>query len=72
MCRNKRAVEVLEQLGFSGSDWTLRAGDTLIVWRLDRLGRSLRNLLDIADLLQERGVRLRSVSDHIVTSTAAG
>jgi DNA invertase Pin-like site-specific DNA recombinase len=50
----------------------LRAGDTLVVWRLDRLGRSLRDLLDLAEALQSRGVALRSLSDHIDTSTAAG
>ncbi len=50
----------------------LRAGDTLVVWRLDRLGRSLRDLLDISEMLQERDVALRSLTDHIDTGTAAG
>jgi len=50
----------------------LRAGDTLVVWRLDRLGRSLRDLLDIAEMLRERDVALRSLTDHIDTGTAAG
>ena len=35
----------------------LRAGDTIVVWKLDRLGRSLRNLLEIAETLNERDVR---------------
>lgn len=48
------------------------AGDTLVVWRLDRLGRSLRDLLDVAETLRERGVALRSLTDHIDTATAAG
>jgi len=50
----------------------LVAGDTLVVWRLDRLGRSLRDLLDISEILQERDVALRSLTDHIDTGTAAG
>jgi len=50
----------------------LRAGDTLVVWRLDRLGRSLRDLLDVSELLRERDVVLRSLTDHIDTGTAAG
>ncbi len=50
----------------------LRAGDTLVVWKLDRLGRSLRNLLEIAEALHERDVALRSLTEHIDTATAAG
>ncbi len=50
----------------------LHAGDTLVVWRLDRLGRSLRDLLDISEMLRERDVALRSLTDHIDTGTAAG
>lgn len=50
----------------------LLVGDTLIVWRLDRLGRSLPDLLDIAARLRSRGVALRSLTEHIDTSTAAG
>ncbi len=50
----------------------LLAGDTLVVWKLDRLGRSLRNLLEIAETLYERGVALRSLTEHIDTATAAG
>jgi len=50
----------------------LHAGDTLVVWRLDRLGRSLRGLLDVSEMLRERDVALRSLTDHIDTGTAAG
>ena len=50
----------------------LRLGDTLVVWKLDRLGRSLRHLLDSAEALRERGVALRSLTEHIDTGTAAG
>ncbi len=50
----------------------LRAGDTLVVWKLDRLGRSLRDLLDVSESLRERNVALRSLTEHIDTATAAG
>lgn len=50
----------------------LREGDTLVVWRLDRLGRSLRHLLDLATDLERRGVGLRSLQESIDTSTAGG
>jgi DNA invertase Pin-like site-specific DNA recombinase len=58
--------------GLSSAIEDLRAGDTLVVWRLDRLGRSLRDLLDISEMLRDRDVALRSLTDHIDTGTAAG
>ena len=50
----------------------LRAGDTLVVWRLDRLGRSLKDLLRIVDDLKERGISFVSLTEKIETDTAAG
>ena len=50
----------------------LGEGDTLIVWRLDRLGRNLRHLLSVLAELDERGVTFRSLTEAIDTSTAAG
>jgi len=50
----------------------LRQGDTLCVWKLDRLGRSLRSLIDFASGLRERQIEFRSVTDGIDTSTPAG
>lgn len=49
-----------------------RAGDTIVVWRLDRLGRSLKHLIEISDQLQARGIGLRSLTESIDTSTPAG
>jgi DNA invertase Pin-like site-specific DNA recombinase len=49
----------------------LRPGDTLVVWKLDRLGRSLRHLVDTATGLAERGVGFRSLQEHIDTTTPA-
>jgi DNA invertase Pin-like site-specific DNA recombinase len=45
----------------------VRPGDTLVVWRLDRLGRSLRHLIDVATDLGERGVGFRSLTENIDT-----
>lgn len=51
---------------------SLRKGDTLVVWRLDRLGRSLKDLVTIITELEERGVAFRSVTEAIDTSTSGG
>lgn len=51
---------------------SLREGDVLVVWRLDRLGRSLSHLIDLTTGLGERGIGLRSVTEHIDTTTAVG
>jgi DNA invertase Pin-like site-specific DNA recombinase len=51
---------------------TLRAGDTLVVWKLDRLARSLRDLIVMMDDLRERGVRFQSLTEAIDTQTPTG
>ncbi|MEV0946717.1 recombinase family protein [Rhodococcus sp. NPDC049939] len=50
----------------------LRPGDTLVVWRLDRLGRSLLHLIKLVGELEARGVQLESINDKIETSTPGG
>ncbi len=50
----------------------VRQGDVLVVWRLDRLGRSLKHLVQIVGDLEERGVGLRSLRESIDTTTPAG
>ena len=50
----------------------LLPGDTLVVWRLDRLGRSLRHLIDTVTDLDERGVGFRSLQESIDTTTPGG
>ncbi|HEV8032934.1 MAG TPA: recombinase family protein [Stellaceae bacterium] len=49
-----------------------RGGDQLVVWRLDRLGRSMSDLIALTRTLQERGVELRSLTEGIDTSTING
>lgn len=51
---------------------TLRDGDTLVVWKLDRLGRSVKDLLDFAGGLNNLGVGFVSLTDAIDTTTASG
>ena len=51
---------------------TLQPGDILIVWKLDRLGRSLRDLITILDDLRARGVKFRSLTEAIDTTTPTG
>ena len=50
----------------------LRDGDTLVVWKLDRLGRSVKNLVDLFNELHARGVQFKSLTDSIDTATASG
>lgn len=50
----------------------LKKGDTLVVWRLDRLGRSLMNLVQMVDMLGKRGVDFVSLNELIDTSTSGG
>ena len=50
----------------------LRKGDTLVVWRLDRLGRSLKHLIEVVAGLAERGVGFKSLTEQIDTTTPGG
>ncbi len=50
----------------------LQPGDTLVVWRLDRLGRSLPHLLETMRVLQEKEIEFRSLTENIDTSSAMG
>lgn len=51
---------------------TVLGGDTVVVWRLDRLGRSMPHLLQVVGEFGERGVQFRSLSEAIDTTTAGG
>lgn len=50
----------------------INRGDTLVVWKLDRLGRSVKNLIALISELHERGAHFRSLTDSIDTSSAMG
>ena len=49
-----------------------RSGDTLVVWKLDRLARSLKQLIDTVEKLRERGIGFRSLTEALDTTTAQG
>mgnify|MGYP003066192528 FL=1 len=50
----------------------LRAGDTLFIYRLDRLGRSVKEMLELCSQLEQRRIKLVSLQDNLDTSTAVG
>lgn len=50
----------------------LRSGDTVVVWRLDRLGRSLSDLINLIKEIESRGAAIKSLKENIDTSTSAG
>lgn len=50
----------------------LRSGDTLVIFRLDRLGRSVKEMLDLCAQLENRHIKLVSLQDNLDTSTAVG
>lgn len=50
----------------------VRKGDTVVIWKLDRLGRSLNNLIEIANKLKGKGIELKSISENIDTSSPGG
>jgi DNA invertase Pin-like site-specific DNA recombinase len=80
--KRARCSHIFEDKGLSGATAkrpallrclrTLRPGDTLIVCKLDRLGRSLRDLITMLDELRERGIRFQSLTEAIDTETPTG
>jgi DNA invertase Pin-like site-specific DNA recombinase len=61
-----------ERPGLTKAQEMLREGDMLVVWKLDRLGRSVKQLVDLAGELQQRGVQFKSLTDAIDTGTPSG
>jgi len=49
-----------------------REGDVLVVWRLDRLGRSLKDLIGMVETLSERGIELHSLTEALTTTSSSG
>ena len=50
----------------------VRPGDTVVVWKLDRLGRSLKHLIELVQIFNERGIGFKSLQENIDTTTASG
>ncbi len=61
-----------ERPGLAKALEMLREGDTLVVWKLDRLGRSVKNLIDLVGELHKQGVQFKSLTDAIDTGTPSG
>jgi DNA invertase Pin-like site-specific DNA recombinase len=70
--RTGSAGSKAERKGLTEALSHLREGDTLVVWRLDRLGRSLRHLIDTITELHDRGVGFKSLTENIDTTTSGG
>ena len=61
-----------ERPGLFKAQEALRDGDTLVVWKLDRLGRSVKHLVDLVSQLYKQGVQFKSLTDSIDTATPSG
>jgi DNA invertase Pin-like site-specific DNA recombinase len=61
-----------ERIGLEEALTYVRKGDTLVVWRLDRLGRSLPHLITTMTDLEERGIGFKSLTENIDTTTSGG
>ncbi len=62
----------LERPGLTKLRDILRQGDVLVVWKLDRLGRSVKQLVDLTSELHQQGIEFKSLTDSIDTSTPSG
>ncbi len=61
-----------ERIGLEQALTYVRKGDTLVVWRLDRLGRSLRHLIETITTLHDRQIGFKSITENIDTTTSGG
>ncbi|KQN16424.1 recombinase family protein [Sphingomonas aurantiaca] len=72
ICSDKASGAKTDRPGLSEALNVARRGDTLVVWKLDRLGRSMKGLVELAADLATRGIELRSLTDGIDTATLTG
>ncbi len=61
-----------DRVGLDNATRYLRPGDTLVVWKLDRLGRSLKHLIDVVNQLNQKGVFFKSLQENIDTASSGG
>lgn len=66
------AKAAASRAGFSEAMGLLSQGDLLVVWKLDRVGRSIADLIHLLKLFEDRGIEFRSLTDGIDTTTAGG
>ena len=70
--RDQASGAKAKRVGLDEAFTYLRQGDILVVWRLDRLGRSLKHLIETVTLLEERGIGFQSLQESIDTTTSGG
>lgn len=70
--QDKVSGKKLEKTGLIEAISHLRKGDTLVVWKLDRLGRSVKQLVTLIDQLNKQEIQFKSITDSIDTSTSSG
>lgn len=69
---DKASGAVPRRTGLTAALAELQADETLMIWRLDRLGRSLRQLIETAETIREKGAHLRTLTEAFDTATASG
>ncbi len=69
---DKLTGKVNDRPGLKEAISHLRKDDVLVVWKLDRLGRSVKNLIEIVERLEAKGIQFQSITDKIDTSTPSG
>ena len=72
ICTDKASGAKVDRPGLGEALSFARKGDTLVIWKLDRLGRTMKGLVELAADLSARGVELRSLTEGIDTGTATG
>lgn len=72
MFEDKASGAKADRTGLAALMSMLRAGDTVVIWRLDRLGRSLKNLIELVERFEAAKVGLRSLQENIDTTTSGG
>jgi DNA invertase Pin-like site-specific DNA recombinase len=69
---DKASAGHVERLGLAKALEMLRSDDTLVVWKLDRLGHSVKHLVELVGRLAQQGIHFRSLTDSIDTSSPSG
>lgn len=69
---DKISGSISERTGLTRALDALREGDTLVVWRLDRLGRSLKHLIELITELEQKQIHFSSLQEAINTTTSSG
>ena len=69
---DKLSATKAQRPGLAEAQSHLRKGDVLVIWKLDRLGRSVKGLIELVENLAERGIQFRSLTDGIDTTTPTG